>query len=202
MQHLNVDNIDTCLPQTQCTRCSYPYCREYAIAISRNEANINQCPPGGETTIGKLATLTGQEPLSLDPDFGEYQPKTLAYILEEKCIGCVLCIKACPVDAIVGANKLMHTVIQTHCTGCELCLPVCPTYCIEMRPLTENISPVSDWPGYAPDDIKLGKFRFEKRQARLARQVKEKLKTAPLDKISRQQAILEAVKRKQQAKKM
>ena len=96
----------------------------------------------------------------------------------------------------------MHTVIQTHCTGCELCLPVCPTDCIEMRPLTENISPVSDWPGYAPDDIKLGKFRFEKRQARLARQVKEKLKTAPLDKISRQQAILEAVKRKQQAKKM
>jgi electron transport complex protein RnfB len=201
MRHLTVDDIDACLPQTQCTRCTYPCCREYAIAISQNEANINQCPPGGETTIGKLATLTGQEPLSLDPEFGEYQPKMLAYIVEEKCIGCVLCIKACPVDAIVGANKLMHTVIQTHCTGCELCLPVCPTDCIEMRPLTEIIKPVSDWPGYTPDDIRLGKFRFEKRQTRLARQVKEKLKSAPLDNISRQQAILEAVKRKQQAKK-
>ncbi|MCP4010816.1 MAG: RnfABCDGE type electron transport complex subunit B [Proteobacteria bacterium] len=196
MIKLSVSAINTCLPQTQCQRCSYPCCKDYAVAISRGEANINQCPPGGAVTIEKLSTLSGQPALPLDPEFGEFQAKALAFIIEEKCIGCVLCIKVCPVDAIVGANKLMHSIFQDYCTGCELCLPVCPTDCIKMRPLETEVEPQSDWPGYSPDDISLGKTRFERRQLRLSSQAGEKPEPAKLDQNARQQAILEAVKRK------
>lgn len=194
MHNASVHAMDICLPQTQCTRCSYPCCQDYASAISRQEAEINQCPPGGEVTIHKLAQLTQQAPLLLDPEFGEYQPKTLAFIIEDQCIGCVLCIKACPVDAIVGANKRMHTVIAAHCTGCELCLPVCPTDCIEMLPQADIASDVSDWPGYSNDDIQQSKARYQQRQARLAKQSHCKTTPKP-DRVSRQQAILDAVKR-------
>jgi electron transport complex protein RnfB len=197
---LDVHDIDACLPQTQCQRCSYPCCSDYALAISKGEANINQCPPGGDVTITKLAELSERSVLPLDPEFGIFQPKTLALIIEERCIGCVLCIKACPVDAIVGANKLMHNVIQAHCTGCELCIPVCPTDCIEMRALKHTASPASDWPAYTPDDIKLGKIRYENRQARLKKLTVEKSKLPQQDQNKRKQAILEAVKRKQQLK--
>jgi electron transport complex protein RnfB len=198
---LSIEAIDTCLPQTQCQRCSYPCCNDYAIAISEGEANINQCPPGGDVTITKLAKISGQAIIPLDPEFGEFQAKTLAFIIEEKCIGCVLCIKACPVDAIVGANKLMHTVIQAQCTGCELCLPVCPTDCIEMLPHDSNIDPASDWPGYTPDDIEQAKLRFEKRQLRLKILADEKTTSGGINHDSRKQAILDAVKRKQKLKK-
>lgn len=196
-QPANKQAIDKCLPQTQCTRCSYPGCLDYAAAIYQGEAAINQCPPGGDVTIHKLAKLTKQATQPLDLEFGPYQAKTLAFIIEDQCIGCVLCIQACPVDAIVGANKLMHTVIQAHCTGCELCLPVCPTDCIEMQALPKLIKNNSDWPGYTTKDIELAKTRYERRQTRLVKQADTKTTTAAkLDKTSRQQAILDAIKRK------
>ena len=127
-----VDQINAILPQTQCGQCSYPGCRPYAQAIADGEADINQCPPGGEAGIKALAGLLGREAKPLNPDNGEEKPAVLAIIREDICIGCTLCIQACPVDAILGAPKLMHTVIAAECTGCELCLPPCPVDCIDL----------------------------------------------------------------------
>lgn len=124
--------IDALLPQTQCQRCGYPACKPYAEAIARSEADINQCPPGGTAGIHRLASLLGREFKPLSPEHGSEGPRQVAIIDEAACIGCTLCIKACPVDAISGANKLMHTVIADHCTGCELCLPPCPVDCIAL----------------------------------------------------------------------
>lgn len=129
-----VDRIDAVLPQTQCGQCNYPGCRPYAEAIAAGAAEINQCPPGGEAVIQALADLLGTEPLPLNPEHGEEGPRTVAVIDESLCIGCTLCIQACPVDAILGAAKQMHTVIDSECTGCDLCLPPCPVDCIEMKP--------------------------------------------------------------------
>jgi len=129
-----VDRIDAILPQTQCGQCNYPGCRPYAEAIAAGEAQINQCPPGGEAGIRALADLLGVEPLPLNPENGEELPRTVAVIDEQACIGCTLCIQACPVDAILGAAKQMHTVIEAECTGCDLCLPPCPVDCIAMVP--------------------------------------------------------------------
>jgi electron transport complex protein RnfB len=127
-----VERIDALLPQTQCAQCGYPGCRPYAEAISREQADINQCPPGGDAGIRALADLLGREPKPLNPENGEEKPKTAVRIDELRCIGCTLCIQACPVDAIVGATKFMHTVIQSECTGCNLCLPPCPVDCIDI----------------------------------------------------------------------
>ena len=127
-----VDQIDALLPQTQCGQCNYPGCRPYAQAIASGEAPINQCPPGGEAGIRALADLLGVEPMPMNPENGEETPRTVAVIDEENCIGCTLCIQACPVDAILGASKFMHTVIEAECTGCDLCLPPCPVDCIDM----------------------------------------------------------------------
>ena len=127
-----VDQIDAILPQTQCGQCNYPGCRPYAEAIASGEAPINQCPPGGDAGIRSLADLLGIEPMPLNPENGEQASPTVAVIDEQACIGCTLCIQACPVDAIVGATKLMHTVIEEECTGCDLCLPPCPVNCIAM----------------------------------------------------------------------
>jgi electron transport complex protein RnfB len=124
------DRIDACLPQTQCRQCGYPGCRPYAEAIAAGNAAINQCAPGGEEIIRELAALTGRPFVPLDPAFGATKPPMVAVIDEAACIGCTLCIQACPVDAIVGAAKLMHTVITAECTGCELCVPPCPVDCI------------------------------------------------------------------------
>jgi Na+-translocating ferredoxin:NAD+ oxidoreductase subunit B len=132
-----VERINELLPQTQCGQCNYPGCRPYAEAIARGEAEINQCPPGGEAGIRALAELLGREPLPLDAERGVEQPPRVAFILEELCIGCVKCIQACPVDAIVGAPKRMHTVVAELCTGCDLCVAPCPVDCIEMRPMQE-----------------------------------------------------------------
>jgi electron transport complex protein RnfB len=127
-----VDQIDALLPQTQCAQCGYPGCRPYAEAIASEQADINQCPPGGEAGIQALADLLGREVKPLNPENGEEKPKTVVLIDEQRCIGCTLCIQACPVDAIVGAAKLMHTVIESECTGCNLCLPPCPVDCIDI----------------------------------------------------------------------
>ena len=126
------DRIDRILPQTQCGLCGYPGCRPYAQAIATGEAEINQCPPGGEATIRALADLLGREPLALNPQYGCEAPRTIAIVDEIACIGCTLCIQACPVDAILGAPQQMHTVIEAECTGCGLCLPPCPVDCITM----------------------------------------------------------------------
>ena len=137
-----VEKIDALLPQTQCGQCGYPGCRPYAEAIARDEADINQCPPGGEAGIRALADLLGREAKPLNPDHGEEAPPTVAVIDENVCIGCTLCIQACPVDAIVGAPKLMHTVIEAECTGCDLCLAPCPVDCIDM---VERVRTPDDW---------------------------------------------------------
>jgi H+/Na+-translocating ferredoxin:NAD+ oxidoreductase subunit B len=126
--------IDAALPQTQCRRCGYPACLPYAEAIARGEAAINRCPPGGMEGVRTLARITGRPVLALDPGCGAETPPRVAFIDEAACIGCTKCIQACPVDAIVGASKLMHTVIADLCTGCELCLPPCPVDCIAMLP--------------------------------------------------------------------
>src|SRR5437667_330645 len=130
-----VPRIDALLPQTQCRRCGYDGCRPYAEAIAQGGASINQCPPGGENTIAALAELLGSPRLPLDRTRGEAGPLLGASIDEAACIGCTLCIAACPVDAIVGAAKLMHTVLADRCTGCELCVPPCPVDCIALVPL-------------------------------------------------------------------
>lgn len=130
-----VDKIDALLPQTQCGQCTYAGCRPYAEAIANGEAGINQCPPGGEVTMLALSDLLGIEPLALDAEHADVPEKTLVYIDEEICIGCTLCIQACPVDAILGAAKQMHTIIESECTGCDLCIPPCPVDCIYIKPV-------------------------------------------------------------------
>ena len=146
------------LPQTQCTRCGYPDCAAYAHAVASGTADINQCPPGGAQGIARLALLTGQAAKPLNPGHGAETPRHVVYIDEDWCIGCTLCIKACPVDAIVGANKLMHTVVEAYCTGCDLCLPVCPVDCL----LIENVSGnATGWDAWSPELADLARNRYE-----------------------------------------
>jgi electron transport complex protein RnfB len=134
-----VEKIDAILPQTQCGQCGFPGCRPYATAIASGEADINQCPPGGEEGIRKLADLLGREFKSLSEEHGVEKPKSVAVIDENTCIGCTLCIQACPVDAIVGAAKQLHTVVAGECTGCELCIAPCPVDCIAMEPIVDTL---------------------------------------------------------------
>lgn len=162
--------IDAALPQTQCTRCGFPDCAAYANAIAAGEAAINQCPPGGEKGIALLAALTGQPALPLNPDNGFEGPLTLAVIDENWCIGCTLCIKACPTDAIVGTHKRMHTVIEPYCTGCELCIPVCPVDCISLEPVSGERT---GWEAWTPQQAEQARSRYEARRIRLAREARE-----------------------------
>ena len=163
MTAISAEVIDALLPQTQCTRCGYAGCRPYADAIVTGEAQINQCPPGGAATIDALARLLGREPLALNPANGVEGPLTVAQVDEDRCIGCAKCLPPCPVDAIVGARKQMHTVLVETCTGCELCIAPCPVDCIVMVPRTSL--PVQ----YAAPTAAANRERFDAHNLRIAR---------------------------------
>ncbi|MEW6352895.1 MAG: electron transport complex subunit RsxB [Pseudomonadota bacterium] len=152
-----VDKIDAILPQTQCGQCGFPGCRPYATAIAEEKADINQCPPGGEAGVHALAELLGKEFKPLNAAHGEVKPKRVAIIDEARCIGCTLCIQACPVDAILGAAKHMHTVISQECTGCELCIAPCPVDCIDMAPIKETAG-TWKWP-YPNDELQVASYK-------------------------------------------
>jgi electron transport complex protein RnfB len=158
--------IHAALPQTQCTRCGYPDCAGYAQAIASGEARINQCPPGGAEGIVRLAALTGQPALPLNPANGNEGPRAVAVIDEAWCIGCTLCIAACPTDAILGSNKFMHTVAEAYCTGCELCIPVCPVDCIAMENVTGERS---GWQAWSSAQAGEALARYEFHRSRLTR---------------------------------
>jgi electron transport complex protein RnfB len=161
------DRIEDLLPQTQCTKCGYPACRPYAEAVARGEANYNQCPPGGAEGIARLAALLGKPVLALNPDNGVERPRPLAVIDEQVCIGCTLCMQACPVDAIVGAPKQMHTVIAELCTGCDLCVPPCPVDCIALPPVTGE---ATGWSAWSQTQADAARERHDRREARLTRE--------------------------------
>jgi electron transport complex protein RnfB len=161
------DRIDALLPQTQCTQCGYPSCRRYAEAIAAGEADINQCPPGGAVGIGKLAALLARDAKPLNPANGVEGPRRVALIDEARCIGCTLCIQACPVDAIVGAAKLMHTVVTELCSGCDLCVAPCPVDCIDMVPAAGEDSVWDHARANA------ARSRYKRREARLLRERQE-----------------------------
>jgi electron transport complex protein RnfB len=211
-----VEQLNNALPQTQCTRCGYPDCQRYAEAIAQGEADINQCPPGGTEGVDRLAALTGKPALPLNPENGLEGPRTIAIIDEAWCIGCTLCIAACPTDAIVGANKRMHTVVEDYCTGCELCIPACPVDCISLEPIDINLSGWAAWPQELAD---LARQRYDGRAARLKREAVElderlaakavnKLADLPLHtkgtehapEVNRKRAIIEAALAKAKAR--
>ena len=183
LQHL-VQRINSALPQTQCTRCGYPNCLAYAEAVATGQAGINQCPPGGAEGIARLAALTGRPALPLSPEHGTEGPRAVMWIDEAWCIGCTLCIKACPTDAIVGTHKRMHTISEPWCTGCELCLPVCPVDCIH----TDSASgTATGWAAWSAPQAETAKKRYEFRSIRLIQEEREhqkKLEEKALEKWS------------------
>lgn len=159
------EQLHRTLPQTQCRRCGYDDCAAYAQAIATQQAPINRCPPGGAEGVARLARLTGQPVLPLDDECGQEGPRTVAWIDENWCIGCTLCMQVCPTDAIVGANKAMHTVIEAECTGCELCIPACPVDCIHL----DNVSgDQTGWQAWSPAQADHALARYQQHQARLA----------------------------------
>ena len=170
-----IQRIDALLPQTQCGKCGHPGCKPYAEGIAQGEA-INKCPPGGTETIAALANLLSIPVIPLDTERGN-APAQVAFIREAECIGCTKCIQACPVDAILGAAKLMHTVIVDECTGCDLCVAPCPVDCIEMRPLPANVTPIVSGFAYESEDLAVrmqkrahARVRHERREERLHRE--------------------------------
>ncbi len=179
-----VDRIDALLPQTQCTRCGYAGCRPYAEAVATGVADINRCPPGGETTLGDLAALLDREPVPLDASCGMPGPLLVARIDESRCIGCTLCIKACPVDAIIGAPKRMHGVLSALCSGCELCVAPCPVDCIVMAPAGRS---------WESADADAARARFDQRHNRLAAASEPSARTA--DHRKRKTAVAAALAR-------
>ena len=185
--------IDAALPQTQCTRCGYPDCAGYAQAIATGAAGIDQCPPGGAEGIARLAHITGQPLRALNPVHGSEAPRTLASIDEDWCIGCTLCINACPTDAILGANKLMHTVIAAHCTGCALCVPVCPVDCIALV----DVGPATGWAAWSADQAEHARLRYTQRTERLSRESLQATQTSatPVAVNDKKAAIAAAVAR-------
>lgn len=165
---LDADKINLLLPQTQCTRCGYPDCATYARAIVLGEAGINQCPPGGAEGIERLARATGLPVLPLSAQHGVEGPRSLAVIDETWCIGCTLCIKACPVDCIIGSPKHMHTVIEEQCTGCELCIPACPVDCISLVPAHATAPTPTGWSAWTQGQADEARDRYAFRHIRIA----------------------------------
>jgi electron transport complex protein RnfB len=159
------DLIEDLLPQTQCTKCGYPDCRAYALAIAQGKASYNQCPPGGAEGVARLAKLLGKPVIPLNLDHGVERARPVAFIDESLCIGCTLCMQACPVDAIVGAPKQMHTMVAELCTGCDLCVPPCPVDCIEMIPVTGD---KTGWDAWSQQQADAARTRHDGRRTRLA----------------------------------
>lgn len=210
------ERLHAALPQTQCTRCGYPDCAGYAQAVADGTAGINQCPPGGAEGVARLAALTGRPPLPLDPLHGVEGPRLMAVIDEAWCIGCTLCLDACPTDAILGGSKRMHTVIERYCTGCELCVPVCPVDCISL----ENVTGArTGWAAWSAPQADEALQRYGAHTARLAREATENaerlerkaaLKLADLpahthgaegDELARKKAVIEAALARARAKR-
>ena len=192
MHTQRIEAIDALLPQTQCTRCAYPDCRSYATAMSRDQASYDQCPPGGQTGVRRLAKLLGKPEIPLNTEYGSESPRTAAVIDERRCIGCTLCIQACPVDAIMGSAKRMHTVLTAYCTGCDLCLAPCPVDCIDMIALSDLAGHGHDAAaqllGLSTDDIapvarrryELHKSRYERERDETALRLNAKSDAVPL----------------------
>lgn len=168
--HALAADILAVLPQTQCTRCGYPDCAAYAQAVADGTADINQCPPGGAQGIRWLAKLTGRPEKPVNPDHGAEGPRSVAFIDEDWCIGCTLCIKVCPTDAIVGRHKSMHTVMERYCTGCELCIPACPVDCIQLENASQT---ATGWSAWSLSQAKQARQRYELRGRRLKRELQE-----------------------------
>jgi electron transport complex protein RnfB len=208
--------LDAALPQTQCTRCGYADCHAYAVAMADAGEAINRCPPGGAEGVARLAALTGRAAQAIDPACGHEGPRTLAVIDEAWCIGCTLCIKACPVDCIIGASKRMHTVIDNQCTGCELCVPACPVDCIAMVPVTGERTGWQAWSTAQADDAR-ARYAFHRMRVerdrrendeRLAAKAAAKLADLPAhtqhtdpEVIERKRAVVEAALARARAKR-
>lgn len=197
------DRLEALLPQTQCTKCGFQGCRPYAEAMARGEAACNRCPPGGEEGVRRLAAELGVPPLPLDPAHGIEQPRAVARIDESLCIGCTLCIQACPVDAIVGAPKQMHTVLPDWCTGCDLCVAPCPVDCIAMIPVTGNRT---GWDAWSQPQADQARARYQGRKLRLVREREENdarlaAKAAAKLQAMEQEAALSEAERAAQARK-
>lgn len=208
--------LHAALPQTQCTRCGYPDCAGYAQAIADGEAGINQCPPGGAAGVARLAQLTGRPPLPLNPENGAEGPRLMAVIDENWCIGCTLCLDACPTDAILGGNKQMHTVIERYCTGCELCVPVCPVDCIALENITGSRNAWDAWsPEQAGEALERYGFHLARRERaaaendeRLEAKAQAKLADLPAhthgaegEELARKRAVIEAALARARAKR-
>ncbi|QGZ41432.1 electron transport complex protein RnfB [Pseudoduganella flava] len=198
------DRIEDVLPQTQCTKCGYAGCRPYAEAIAAGQAQINQCPPGGAEGIERLSAVTGRAVIPLNPVNGLERPRAVAYIDEALCIGCTLCIQACPVDAIMGAAKQMHTILPELCTGCDLCVNPCPVDCIVMYPVTET----TGWDAWSQADADAARDRHDFRTARLKREreendarlaAKAQAKAAAVERLNPENAAEQAEKERKRA---
>lgn len=179
-----VDKIDALLPQTQCTKCGFSGCKPYAQAIIDDKADINQCPPGGAVGISKLAQLLDRTPKPLNSKYGVEHARKVAFIIEADCIGCTKCLPPCPVDAILGANKQMHTILTSHCTGCELCIAPCPVDCIIMKDL-------ADTPEWNCSDADLAKQRYQTKLLRVDKKITEKA-----ERLKKQKLMLAKLKAK------